>query len=132
MIVSFSVEKLLPKIVSGEKTQTMRPRFYQNHSNMKWEKTYAKFSRQQPIMLQLWWKARSPNRKRIFNAPLLSLGTLQLKDISNLVWQFDGFDSMEEGIQWFKKMYHLTEETWKDFQVWVIAWDFSQKREGGV
>ena len=88
-IISFSVLK--DKLLEGTKTQTIRrPR-----------KNPLRVSE----MVQIYWKLRSKDRLKLFNAVITSIDVIKLTKTSENVFISDGFTSKKEALDWFKSKY---------------------------
>jgi hypothetical protein len=113
VVLSFSVLK--DKVLSGEKTRTMRAVSINGHPNKKWAAVYTKWTNHQRddpmdhkplvIPLQVYWKARSPAHEKLFDAKLVNITRRELGGLSLEEWQKDGFATTLDGLNWFAKTY---------------------------
>jgi hypothetical protein len=115
--ISFSIFK--DKLLSGEKTQTIRP---YNEKRFNQIKRIGK--------LQIYWKQRSKECEKLFDAELTEIFKLPsfkelyehhyvpVKDLQELA-QRDGFECFHSMLYWFRRKYG--EKFW-DMEFMVIRW----------
>jgi len=115
VVLSFSVDALLPKILAREKTRSMRPA-----TSKKWLLAAAKWGLGKPVTLHIYWKSRSPTQSRLlFTTPLLCISRVKLSDLTEAEARLDGFTSLAECRAWFTKTYKLPS---LDFDLFMIEW----------
>jgi len=114
--ISFSDSRLLEKLLSGEKNQTIRPYSERRYSIIKGRK-----------ILQIYWKQRTKECRKLFDAELTEIFLIYLfhpktkkewphkiknqepvpmtkKEVEELVRR-DGFKNIRELYAWFKQQY---------------------------
>lgn len=110
--LSYSVDKLWPKVWHGDKRQSMRattawdPKAKVVKQKPQWKQVKAKLAAQKPVYLDIGWKLRSPKDGfKMFIAGAESVDLFTLGSLSKQDWRNDGFDNSEEGFAWFTKTY---------------------------
>ena len=121
VVVSFSMEKLLYKILRGEKHQTFRvlKTGETGESAKKWEAVLRKFQAREQVILNLCWKQRSPAGLRIGDVPLTDIGEFDMHLLSKEDATRDGMDSLGELESFFQNTYG---DGWRELR-WVrVQW----------
>ena len=97
--ISFSIEKLIYRILSGVKITTIR------QLNNKWKPVLEKFNESKKITLQHYYKQRSKFSFKIIET---GLKNIEIYNLSNMTQQdaiIDGGDTKEELLEFFKMAY---------------------------
>lgn len=98
-ILNFTVPKLKPLLLSGQKTQTIRGKQY-------WIDLVKSRKLNVGNLLQIYFNQRSPSGEKLFDARVTRLKILMaLQGESELLFLKDGFSSKQEGLNWFEKTY---------------------------
>lgn len=98
-ILNFTVPKLKPLLLNGQKTQTIRGKQY-------WIDLIKKKKLNVGDLLQIYFNQRSPSGEKLFDAKVTHLKIIvALKWEPALLFLRDGFSSKQEGLDWFEKTY---------------------------
>jgi hypothetical protein len=98
-ILNFTVPKLKPLLLNGQKTQTIRGKQY-------WIDLIKKKKLNVGDLLQIYFNQRSSSGEKLFDARVTHLKIIvALKWEPALLFLRDGFSSKQEGLDWFEKTY---------------------------
>jgi len=108
--ISFSTLKA--KLLSGEKTQTIRP---------KRSDFWLRFRKGD--VLHCWWKLRSGKREKLFDAIITEVFVVKWSDFTDELMIRDGFESLREANRkWFIPHYGENGNVVSDKEFVVIRW----------
>lgn len=105
--ISFSIEKLIYRILSGVKITTIR------QLNNKWKPVLEKFNEGEDITLQHYYKQRSKFSLKIIETALKNIEVYNLSKMTQQDAIIDGGDTKEELLEFFERQYgknYLEEE----------------------
>ena len=105
--ISFSIEKLIYRILSGVKITTIR------QLNNKWKPVLEKFNEGKDITLQHYYKQRSKFSFKFIETGLKNIEVYNLRNMTQQDAIIDGGDTKEELLEFFKMQYgknYLEEE----------------------
>ncbi len=97
--ISFSVEKLIYRILSGIKITTIRP------LNKKWQQVLDNFNSSKPIDLQFYYNQRSKMSLKFLDTPLRKIELYSLESMTENDAIFEGGDSKAELYDFFESIY---------------------------
>jgi hypothetical protein len=109
--LSYSIDKLWPKVWHGQKRQSMRattafdPKTQAVIHKPQWKKLGDHLAQHKLEYLDVGWKLRSQTGYKLFIAELQSVDVVALGSLSITDWKNDGFEKAEEGFLWFSKTY---------------------------
>ena len=97
--ISFSIDKLIYRILSGVKITTIR------QSNNKWKPVLEKFNEGKNITLQHYYKQRSKFSMKLLDVDLKHIELYDLRKMTQQDAILDGGDTVEELLDFFKLAY---------------------------
>ena len=124
-ICSFSV--LLDLILNGTKKRTMR-----SSKSKKWKRIYAKWLKGKgkiPIYIQIYWKHRTKESKKLFDAKITDMEIKCLSQLTEDELKLDGFLDREQCYAFFYKNYkndsaiQKRKENTGTFEVFIIQFE---------